>query len=121
MCIETPIVSYERDGHQSYSMGVLYPLKRITIPNIRSLDSAQKMIYLWLPWVESNEVTLRKNPDPSYGNTKPSDTPRASKQMVLTPHDIPRIFRVEQFPGFRDFDDSSKASAPKISLAIRFF
>ena len=32
-----------------------------------------------------------ETPDP------PSDTPRASKQVVLTPHDIPRILRVFHF------------------------
>ena len=36
-----------------------------------------------------------KNLDPSYGNTRPSvhDTPWALKQVVVTPHDIPRILR----------------------------
>ena len=40
--------------------------------------------------------TLRLR-SPSYGNTRPSkrDTPnRASKQVVLTPHEIPRSLRV---------------------------
>ena len=43
-------------------------------------------------------VTYPKNPDPSYGNTRPSkrDTPGASKQVFLTPHDIPRILKVKK-------------------------
>ena len=42
-----------------------------------------------------------KNPEPSYENTRPSvhDNPGASKQVVLTPHDIPRILRVNRFLG----------------------
>ena len=39
-----------------------------------------------------------KKPDHSYANTIPSvyDTPGASKQVNLTPHDIPRILRAQK-------------------------
>ncbi len=44
-----------------------------------------------------------ETPDPS------SDTPGASKQVVLTPHDIPRILRVSiYFPSFGCINRSSQ-------------
>ena len=43
-------------------------------------------------------LVFPKTPDPSHGTPDPpSDTPGASKQVVLTPHDIPRILRVVCF------------------------
>ena len=41
--------------------------------------------------------TLRILTPPMETPDPPSDTPGASKQVVLTPHDIPRILRVHNF------------------------
>ena len=41
------------------------------------------------------QLTLRLPTPPMETPDPPSDTPGASKQVVLTPHDIPRSLRVE--------------------------
>ena len=43
--------------------------------------------------------TLRLPTPPMETPDPPSDTPGASKQVVLTPHDIPRSLRVIRFIG----------------------
>ena len=59
-----------RDGHQSYSMGVL--IKKDYHPQYKEFRLGTKNDLFVITLGGKQEVTLRKNPDPSYGNTKPS-------------------------------------------------
>ena len=46
-----------------------------------------------------------ETPDP------PNDTPGASKQVVLTPHDIPRFLRVNKFQGCKHLKCKSNSDS----------
>lgn len=64
-----------------------------------------------------------KKPDHSYANTIPSvyDTPAASKQVNLTPHDIPRILRAQKNMFFLFFCGQKKSSKTRFVSGVNLW
>ena len=81
----------------NWSLDLMVPLASIDLIRICcGWDFSQKII------LEESTLLIQiypKNPSPPPMETPdpPNDTPGASKQVVLTPHDIPRILRVWSF------------------------